>query len=115
MIQNNKSQTINVEKVLGLILKHFQKNYAVFVSQNNGFNSFIGNYRKMWLHSNQIVDVQNKDSKNTKAKITGITLDYGLLEAVEIDDMGNITQNKLELWPDGNSFDFINGLIYQRK
>lgn len=46
-----------------------------------------------------------------KAKIVGITSDYGMLEAVSV----NKSRVKFTLQPDGNSFDMLKGLIIKKQ
>lgn len=48
---------------------------------------------------------------NEKARIVGITRDYGMLEAVNIDD----SRKRYTLQPDGNSFDMLKGLIIKKE
>ena len=74
-----------------------------------------------WLHSDQEVQVdlarthqtvannQVFQPKMMKAKITSISLENGALTAIN-----SLTQEKIELHPDGNSFDFMKGLICRK-
>lgn len=47
---------------------------------------------------------------NVRVKITGITHDYGMLEAVAVDG----SNKRYTLQPDGNSFDMLKGLIIKK-
>ena len=71
----------------------------------NGFKIFEDSYYKKWLHSNQSVLLNDI---NKTLIIKGLT-EYGYLLA--IDPISNI---KYELSPDGNSLDFMNGLISKK-
>jgi biotin--protein ligase len=47
---------------------------------------------------------------NVRAKIVGITSDYGMLEVVGVDG----DKQRYTLQPDGNSFDMLKGLIIKK-
>ncbi|KAI9030996.1 biotin-protein ligase [Phycomyces nitens] len=57
---------------------------------------------------NKLVTLTTHD--NVRARITGITSDYGMLEAVSLED----SRKKFTLQPDGNSFDMLKGLIIKK-
>lgn len=48
--------------------------------------------------------------ENVKARIVGITSDYGMLEVVDV----NNSNQRYTLQPDGNSFDMLKGLIIKK-
>lgn len=60
------------------------------------------------MHSDKLVTLTTHDDE--KARIVGITSDYGLLEAVSVND----PKKKFTLQPDGNSFDMLKGLILKK-
>jgi biotin--protein ligase len=47
---------------------------------------------------------------NERVRIIGITSDYGMLEAVSVND----PRKRFTLQPDGNSFDMLKGLITKK-
>ncbi|KAF3927882.1 hypothetical protein ABW20_dc0105273 [Dactylellina cionopaga] len=49
-----------------------------------------------------------------KAQIRGISMDDGSLVVDEFDEHNNRTGKAFKLLPDGNSFDFFNGLLRQK-
>lgn len=49
-----------------------------------------------------------------KARIRGITTDYGLLTADELDDDSRPTGRSIALQSDNNSFDFFKGLLRRK-
>lgn len=51
-----------------------------------------------------------------RVRIKGVSLDYGLLRTVAVDDQGRdvIGGEEYRLQPDGNSFDMLKGLISQK-
>lgn len=82
--------------------------YSVF--KNAGIKPFLPLYYKRWFHSSQTVKLDTRgDGKTITCIIRGITSDYGLLIAEDV-----ITGEKLELQPDGNSFDIFKGLVYKK-
>lgn len=80
--------------------------------KNEGFRPLLPLYYKHWLHNNQIVRLQ--DHQNARTKITGITDDWGMLIAEEVDRSNRPTGQKFQLQPDGNSFDMFKGLISKK-
>jgi biotin--protein ligase len=77
-----------------------------------GFSAFEALYYKHWMHSGAHVTLEQYG--NTKAVIRGITLDYGLLVVEEVDREGQPLGRRLELQPDGNSFDMFKGLLKKK-
>lgn len=77
-----------------------------------GFKPLLPLYYSHWLHDGQVVRLQ--DYGNTRAMITGITDDFGLLVAQEMDVHGRVCGQKYHLQPDGNSFDMFNNLISKK-
>ena len=55
------------------------------------------------------MDVDNGSGKQRTCIIKGITPDYGLLIAEDVE-----TKKVLHLQPDGNSFDIFKGLVYKK-
>ncbi|KAI9311361.1 biotin-protein ligase [Dichotomocladium elegans] len=95
------------EETLAGILVTFEKFYAQFCEEGMG-RWFLDRYYSRWLHSDKIVTLTTHD--NVQVKITGITSDYGMLEA-ETTDSRKI---RYTLQPDGNSFDMLKGLIIKK-
>ncbi|XBW35957.1 hypothetical protein QEN19_001530 [Hanseniaspora menglaensis] len=87
---------------LDIMLKNFELFDKEVILQ-----SFLKQYYKYWLHSGQIVTLQ--DFNNAKCKIIGISSDYGYLEAQDLQ-----TGNVFQLQPDGNSFNIFEGLISKK-
>ncbi len=77
-----------------------------------GFKPFESLYYSRWLHSGQIVHLE--DFEHTRAKVLGITSNGMLLveELEEFNDNGRAIV--YELQPDGNSFDMFKGLIKKK-
>ncbi|CAH0520831.1 unnamed protein product [Peronospora belbahrii] len=75
-----------------------------------GFEPFMADYLARWLHTDQVVQVtSSEDVSNNKvpAVIKGLTSTGCLL--AQGDD-----GSRLELYPDGNSFDFLTGLLKRK-
>lgn len=49
-----------------------------------------------------------------KARIRGITMDWGLLKADELDEKDIPTGRIFTLYTDSNSFDFLKGLLKKK-
>lgn len=99
------------EKLLASILASFEDLYSQFV--RTGFSkSMEGQYYDDWLHTNQIVTLETHDGM--KAKIKGITRDWGLLLAEELGWEDRPTGRIVQLQSDSNSFDFFKGLVRRK-
>ncbi|ODV60283.1 biotin--[acetyl-CoA-carboxylase] ligase BPL1 [Ascoidea rubescens DSM 1968] len=99
-----------IEKFLARYMFFFEKIFRVFLV--SGFQSFLSEYYDAWLHSDQEVTLTTHG--NVKARISGITPDWGMLIAEEVDKNGLRTGKRYELQPDGNSFDMFKGLILKK-
>ncbi|KAH3680949.1 hypothetical protein WICMUC_000092 [Wickerhamomyces mucosus] len=102
---------ITQEELLAKYMFYMGKLFEQFKSL--GFGSLLPLYYKHWFHTDQIVRLQ--DHGLIKAKITGITEDFGLLKAEAIDFYNRPTGQKYLLQPDGNSFDMFKGLISRKQ
>ncbi|KAK6461339.1 biotin holocarboxylase synthetase [Scheffersomyces coipomensis] len=97
------------EKLLAKILYTMDQFYSVF--KNTGLKPFLPLYYKRWFHSDQQVMLDAKgDGRSKSCIIRGITEDYGLLIAEDVN-----TKEILHLQPDGNSFDIFKGLVYKKR
>ncbi|KAI8074474.1 biotin-protein ligase [Gongronella butleri] len=102
-----KLPPLTSEDVLANLLVLFERYYHDFCEKGMG-PWFLDQYYKRWLHSDKLVTLTTHD--NVRAKIVGITSDYGMLEAVNADD----NRTRYTLQPDGNSFDMLKGLIIKK-
>lgn len=98
------------EDVMAAFFNNFEKLYEVFMEK--GFEPLEELYYKTWLHSGQRVIVQDKNENQHQlienvVTVQGLT-SSGYLLAISVD--GQIC----ELQPDGNSFDFMKGLIRRK-
>ncbi|EGV63058.1 biotin holocarboxylase synthetase [Yamadazyma tenuis] len=94
------------EVLLAKIMFTVNQFYSVF--EHSGMTPFLPLYYKRWFHSDQVVTVTS-DGTTRKCRIQGITEDNGLLVVVD-----QSSKEKLELQPDGNSFDIFKGLVYRK-
>ncbi|KAK6518521.1 biotin holocarboxylase synthetase, variant 2 [Arthrobotrys conoides] len=99
------------ERLLAKIMVIFEGHYVRFLGE--GFQAFEQEYYQYWLHSNQVVNLE--DSSNSKACIQGISMDDGMLVVAELDEHSVRTGKAFKLQADGNSFDFFNGLLRKKK
>lgn len=101
----------SLEKLLARILTAFEELYARFL--RTGFDKeFEDMYYSNWLHMDQIVILEAEGG--VRAKIKGITRDYGLLIAEELGWEDRPTGKVWQLQSDSNSFDFFKGLLKRK-
>ena len=99
------------EKLLASILAQLESLYRDFCVL--GFSEEMeSDYYDSWLHTNQLVTLETHDGM--KARIKGITRDWGLLLAEEVGWEDRSTGRVISLQSDGNSFDFFKGLVRQK-
>lgn len=105
-------EPIEVEKLQALFMNNLQPLLQRFI--DHGAGPILPEYYKLWLHSNQIVTLNNHN--DARAKIVGITEDYGLLIAKELVSGSNseFTGSTYHLQPDGNSLEVFKGLISKK-
>ena len=100
-----------LEKLLARILTTFSVMYGKFVQ--NGFDkSFEQMYYKHWLHTDQIVTLEAEGG--IRARVKGITRDWGLLLVEELGWEDRATGKIWTLQSDSNSFDFFKGLVKRK-
>jgi biotin---protein ligase len=98
---------VSRESFLAAFANHFDAMAAQF--EQEGFAPFREAYMQHWLHSGQEVTVKGRDGEpDAKMRIEGLT-NSGALRTVDV-----ISGEAFELYPDGNSFDFFQGLIKQK-
>ncbi|XP_051123837.1 biotin--protein ligase 2-like [Andrographis paniculata] len=98
------------EDIMAAFFNKFESFYDIFITQ--GFQELEGQYYKRWLHSGQRIIVQEKDDDTNQVSeyvvtIQGLT-SSGYLLAISEDGQAH------ELHPDGNSFDFLKGLVSKK-
>jgi biotin--protein ligase len=100
-----------VEKLLARILTVFEELYTHFL--RSGFDKYLEEmYYQQWLHSDQVVTLETEN--DARARIKGITRDYGLLIADELGWEDRPTGKTFTLMSDSNSFDFFKGLLKRK-
>ncbi|KAL2872522.1 biotin--[acetyl-CoA-carboxylase] ligase BPL1 [Aspergillus lucknowensis] len=106
-----KAAPITLEKLLARILTVFEDLYSRFL--RTGFDrTFEEMYYDSWLHTNQIVTLEAEGG--TRARIKGVTRDYGMLLAEELSWDDRPTGRVWQLQSDSNSFDFMRGLVKRK-
>lgn len=100
-----------LEKLLARILTKFEDLYLKF--RRHGFNKELEElYYEHWLHKDQIVTLEAEGG--VKARVKGITSDWGLLQAEELGWEDRPTGKIWQLQSDSNSFDFFKGLLKRK-
>jgi biotin--protein ligase len=107
----SKPSPLTLEKLLARILTTFEALYARFM--RTGFDRYFEDmYYADWLHMDQIVSLEAEGG--ARARIKGITRDYGLLVAEELGCGDRPTGKMWQLQSDSNSFDFFRGLVKRK-
>jgi biotin---protein ligase len=100
-----------LEKLLARILTTFENIYKSFC--RTGFSRPLEEmYYKHWLHGEQIVTLEAEGG--VRARVLGITRDWGLLRVEELGWEDRGTGRVWELQSDSNSFDFFRGLVKRK-
>ncbi|PWY71138.1 biotin apo-protein ligase [Aspergillus sclerotioniger CBS 115572] len=106
-----RAAPITLEKLLARILTTFEELYIRFLRA--GFDrEFEEMYYEDWLHMHQVVTLEEEGG--VRARIKGITRDYGLLLAEELGWDDRPTGRVWQLQSDSNSFDFFRGLVRRK-
>jgi biotin--protein ligase len=109
--QNPPLKPFTPEKLLASILAHFETLYSTFCT--SGFDKDMEtDYYDNWLHTDQIVTLESEGG--VRARIKGITRDWGLLLAQELGWEDRPTGRIVQLQSDSNSFDFFKGLVRRK-
>lgn len=108
---NSVSHGINRERLLACVLSRLEELLGTFTRQ--GFGPLEASYYGRWLHSGQKVELEERTEGETPAvSVVPITIQAltssGFLLAT--DEKGD----EYELHPDGNSFDFLRGLVRKK-
>ncbi|KAI0174457.1 biotin-protein ligase [Pestalotiopsis sp. NC0098] len=100
-----------VERLIAKILTRLEVLYNQFV--RTGFSSEMERkYYTHWLHGRQIVTLEAEGG--VRARIVGITRDWGMLMAEELNTDDRPTGKMWALQSDENSFDFFKGLVRRK-
>ncbi|AEO64392.1 uncharacterized protein THITE_2110501 [Thermothielavioides terrestris NRRL 8126] len=111
-----KLEPFRIERLLARILTRLEALYGEFC--RNGFSRELeGKYYRHWLHTNQVVTLEAEGG--VKARVVGITRDWGMLMAQELaeDGINGALRSTGKVWAlqsDENSFDFWRGLVKRK-
>lgn len=103
--------TLTNERLLASILAAFESLYTRFC-RTGWDRHFEQLYYSHWLHTDQIVTLEAEGG--VRARIKGITRDWGLLRAEELGWEDRGTGREWALQSDSNSFDFFRGLVRRK-
>ncbi|TLD06229.1 uncharacterized protein PgNI_08915 [Pyricularia grisea] len=102
---------LKLEQLLARILTRMEARYNGFTMK--GFSGELeGAYYRHWLHSDQVVTLEMEGG--VRAKIRGITKDWGMLVAEELGLGDRTTGRTFALQSDENSFDYWRGLVKRK-
>lgn len=105
-----------IERLLARMLTRLEALYAEFLRA--GFSRDLeGRYYRHWLHSDQVVTLEAEGG--ARARVLGITTDWGMLKAEELkaDGINGALRPTGKVWAlqsDENSFDFWRGLVRRK-
>lgn len=108
--------SFQIERLVARILTRLEVLYTEFC--RTGFSrSLEEKYYKHWLHTDQIVTLEAEGG--VKARVVGITRDWGMLKAEELsaDGINGALRATGKVWAlqsDENSFDFWKGLVRRK-
>lgn len=97
------------EELLGSFFGKFEDLLQVLLSE--GFGPLESSYYEKWLHSGQKVILEEKQDDDT---ISGVSLVVQGLSPTGYLLATDEQMEKYELHPDGNSFDFLRGLVRKK-
>ncbi|KAF6521329.1 hypothetical protein HZS61_015587 [Fusarium oxysporum f. sp. conglutinans] len=102
---------LHLETLLARVLTRIEAIYAQFLRE--GFSADLeARYYRHWLHTRQ--DVTLEAEGGVKARVMGITRDWGMLKVEEMDASGRSTGKIWALQSDENSFDYWKGLVRRK-
>ncbi|KAI1078772.1 biotin-protein ligase [Whalleya microplaca] len=100
-----------IEKLLAGIVTRLEALYKTFLRR--GFAPDLERaYYAHWLHGRQVVHLEAEGG--VRARIVGITRDWGMLRAEELGSDDKPTGKMWALQSDENSFDFFRGLVKRK-
>lgn len=103
--------SFTLERLLARVLTTFSHIYQQFC--HNGWDEDLQTrYYRHWLHDEQIVTLEAEGGM--RARILGISTDWGLLKVEELGWEDRPTGRTWQLQSDSNSFDFFHGLIKRK-
>lgn len=100
-----------IETLLARILTRLEAIHAQFLRE--GFSVNLENrYYRHWLHGDQLVTLEAEGG--ARARVKGITRDWGMLRVEETDREGRGIGRMWTLQSDENSFDYWKGLLRRK-
>ncbi|KAG6094788.1 hypothetical protein E4U30_003036 [Claviceps sp. LM220 group G6] len=111
LLPPHMASTLRIETLLARILTRLESLHAQF--RREGFTEALERrYYRHWLHTGQAVSLEAEGG--VRARVLGITRDWGMLKVEEMDREGRGTGKIWALQSDENSFDFWRGLVRRK-
>ncbi|KOS19981.1 Biotin--protein ligase [Escovopsis weberi] len=102
---------LHIETLLARILTRLECIYSQF--RREGFSADLeSRYYRHWLHTGQAITLEAEGG--ARARVIGITRDWGMLRVEETDREGRGTGKIWGLQSDENSFDYWKGLVRRK-
>lgn len=112
MLDEGTAAPLHLETLLARIVARIEAAYAQF--RRDGFSADLeSRYYRHWLHTGQEIALEAE--AGAKARVLGITRDWGMLRVEETDRQGRGTGRIWSLQSDENSFDYWKGLIRRKE
>lgn len=106
------AEPLRLEKLLAIMLTRLESIYGQF--RRDGFSSDLETrYYRHWLHTGQSIVLEAEGG--VKARVLGITRDWGMLRVEETDREGRGIGKIWALQSDENSFDYWKGLVRRKE
>ncbi|PHH66498.1 hypothetical protein CDD81_6973 [Ophiocordyceps australis] len=103
---------LRLEVLLARLLASLEAVYSQFLRE--GFSADLEHrYYRHWLHTGQLVQLEAEGG--ARARVLGITSDWGMLRVEQTDQDGRGTGKIWTLQSDENSFDFWKGLVRRKQ
>ena len=117
LIGQRSTDAVSPGALLASIMNSLELRWQGFIRE--GLNSFRNEYESMWLHSNQKVISQPGTTGSNKEYSRRQSLEEKQLTIENLSDTGGLLARDdsgqlYDLYPDGNTFDFMSGLIRRK-
>jgi biotin--protein ligase len=111
LLPQTAAAPFHIETLLARIITRLEAVYEQF--RREGFSQDLETrYYRHWLHTGQSITLEAEGG--VKARVVGITRDWGMLRVEETDSEGRGIGKMWSLQSDENSFDYWKGLVRRR-
>eukprot|EP01138_Halocafeteria_seosinensis_P010442 gb/GECG01010660.1/.p1 GENE.gb/GECG01010660.1/~~gb/GECG01010660.1/.p1 ORF type:complete len:395 (+),score=41.76 gb/GECG01010660.1/:1-1185(+) len=117
LVDQSSADTLSPAELLARILNSLERRWQSFC--RDGLDSFRDEYESMWLHSKQRVLSQAGTTGSNRSDARRRSLEEKQLTILHLSDTGSLLAKDdsgqlYDVYPDGNTFDFMSGLIRRK-